>query len=190
MAPPPFPTNLKRPIDLIVVHCSATPSGKALGTPARSAVGVIDDWHRERGFKREEAARNAFNWRLQSVGYHYVIDLGGYVWTGRHLNEVGAHVAVFNAKSIGICLVGGAELVGRFTPPQWDSLRQLVRQLQAGLFRPSLRVVGHRDLSPDTDGDGQVEQREWLKTCPGFDVSAWLKLDMKPLPVNVIEGAP
>ncbi len=35
-------------------------------------------------------------------------------------------------------------------------------------------VCGHRDLSPDLNGDGAISQNEWCKTCPGFDVGTWL----------------
>jgi len=33
---------------------------------------------------------------------------------------------------------------------------------------PDAVIVGHRDLSPDKDGDGIVERHEWLKLCPCF----------------------
>jgi N-acetylmuramoyl-L-alanine amidase len=32
-----------------------------------------------------------------------------------------------------------------------------------------IEIVGHRDLSPDLDGDGIVEPQEWIKQCPCFD---------------------
>ena len=32
------------------------------------------------------------------------------------------------------------------------------------------KVVGHRDLSPDLNGNGEVEPMEWTKQCPCFDV--------------------
>lgn len=34
------------------------------------------------------------------------------------------------------------------------------------------RVVGHRDLSPDVNGNGVVEPEEWVKVCPCFDVAS------------------
>lgn len=37
-------------------------------------------------------------------------------------------------------------------------------------FPAITQVVGHRDLSPDLDGDGTVEPEEWTKACPCFDV--------------------
>lgn len=180
MEPAPLiPPTVQRTIDLIVVHCSATPSGQWLlghapgSADYRTAVAVIDDWHAQRGFHREEKPRQAFNWRLRAIGYHYVIDLDGRVWTGRHLDEIGAHVQGHNATSVGICMVGGAERDARYTQEQWAALQSLVEQLRQRFYKA--RICGHRDLSPDADGDGQVEPREWLKTCPGFDVSAWLK---------------
>jgi len=48
-----------------------------------------------------------------------------------------------------------------------------------------IRICGHRDLSPDADGDGTVEPREWTKTCPGFDVSTWFGAGMTPDPAHV-----
>lgn len=184
-------------IDLIVLHCSATPNGRPIGAGAQTAIDVIDRWHQARGFQRGTAARSAFNWRLAHVGYHWVIDLDGTAWTGRHPSEVGAHVAGFNGNSLGICLVGGAEADARFTPQQWTTLRRLVRE-QCAEHRLAARrplyprrgggVCGHRDLSPDADGDGQVERHEWLKTCPGFDVGLWLERGMEPAPEHLLEA--
>ena len=36
-----------------------------------------------------------------------------------------------------------------------------------------LDVCGHRDLSPDRNGDGIITPNEWVKACPGFDVRPW-----------------
>ena len=40
---------------------------------------------------------------------------------------------------------------------------------------PDATILGHRDLSPDKDGDGVIETSEWVKHCPSFDVKEWLK---------------
>lgn len=200
---------MARKINLIVIHCSATPSGKSInrGEPGKpgslNAPQVIDAWHAARGFHRPLAARQALNSHLPSIGYHFVIDVTGEVWTGRGEDEVGAHAMSYNANSIGICLVGGTEREGRYTPKQWDSLEQVVQMLCAKYAipaRPPLRalqdggtwaiergVCGHRDLSPDKDGDGLVEAFEWLKTCPGFNVSDWLSTAMTPEPKNIFQ---
>ena len=35
---------------------------------------------------------------------------------------------------------------------------------------PITDVLGHRDASPDKNGDGVITKNEWVKTCPCFDV--------------------
>lgn len=191
-----------RHTNLIVLHCSATPSGKRIDQRGKDAAQVINDWHKQRGFRRSPHESAGFNIQLASIGYHYVIDLDGAVLTGRRLREVGAHAAMFNAHSVGICLVGGQERSARYTPAQWAALADLVKKLCRELRIPPFAprrvhkatspgysvvsgVCGHRDLSPDKNGNGLAEPFEWLKTCPGFDVEAWLSNGMRPLPVHV-----
>ncbi len=187
---------MTRPINLLVIHCSATPSGKSIakGTPGKpgflNAAQVINAWHAVRGFKRSSAACQAFNPSLPSIGYHFVIDVDGQIFPGRSLDEVGAHVQGFNANSLGICLVGGVEREGKYTLAQWQALALTTRWLSEKYSLPQKHLrwptgahtgmCGHRDLSPDLNGNGQTESREWLKTCPGFDVEAWLQRGMLP----------
>lgn len=161
-----------RSIDLIVIHCSASPNGRAV------SVGTINDWHRARGFVRKpEWLAKQQAW-LKNIGYHFVITLDGVVVNGRHVDEIGAHVAGFNAHSLGICMVG----TDAFTTRQWDALKRLVSDLR--LKYSGARICGHRDLSPDQNKNGVVEPFEWLKTCPGFDVATWL--DKGPAPKNIL----
>lgn len=58
-----------RKIDKLIIHCSATPEGRAV------SVKDIDKWHREKGYN--------------GIGYHYVIGLNGEVWKGRDINLIG-----------------------------------------------------------------------------------------------------
>jgi N-acetylmuramoyl-L-alanine amidase len=187
-----------RQINLIVIHCSATPSGKPLRTAVESAAEVINRWHKERGFARSPQAVREFNTALPHIGYHYVIDLDGRAINGRSLAEVGAHARDYNAASVGICLIGGAEKTGRYTAAQWITLGELVRgismdhgvplQTPRRLYgkRGSLPqiaggVCGHRDLSVDLNEDGAITEQEWQKTCPGFSVQEWLNRGMVPM---------
>lgn len=170
-----------RPINLIVIHCSASPNGDSLfrgspGTPGfQTPATAINAWHAARGFKRDPKACALTNPDLGSIGYHFLIYRSGVVVTGRAEDEIGAHVTGFNQKSLGVCLVG----TDQFTPEQWATLRDLVQRLQANY--PGSRVVGHRDLSPDQNGNGIVEKFEWLKTCPGFAVADWIAGGMAPV---------
>lgn len=184
---------MPRTINLIVVHCSATANGDSLfagvaGQPGfTTAADRINEMHKQRGFKRQPAAAARFNPKLQSIGYHFVIACNGAIFTGRSLDEVGAHVAGHNANSVGICLTG----TSAFTAEQFHSLESLLRQLSTSLHVPlqapvrvrqtngqgttlANGVCGHRDLSPDLNGDGRITSNEWIKTCPGFDVAGYL----------------
>lgn len=141
-----------RPINLIVIHCSATRITRSY---------TVDDCrrdHRNRGFA--------------DIGYHYYITRDGVVHAGRPLYTEGAHAVGYNRYSIGICYEGGLDAQGEpadtRTPEQRTVLRLLVQQLKRKF--PAARVCGHRDLSPDTNGNGVVEPHEWLKQCPCFDV--------------------
>lgn len=144
-----------RDIKHIVIHCSASANGDATVDRAR-----IDEWHKAKG------------WR--GIGYHYVVELDGRLAVGRPEEAIGAHVAGQNASSIGICMVG----TDRFSRAQWETLKELVHELV--LRYPAAEVLGHRDFSPDQDGDGVIEPWEWFKTCPGFDVRAWIAAAMDP----------
>ncbi len=153
-----------RSVDLIVLHCSATPNGR------RTTVEDVDGWHVERGFKRASDWRAYFNPKLRAVGYHFVIRPNGALDTGRHLDEIGAHVRGHNASSVGICMAG----TDRFTLVQWAQLRSTVTALLKRY--PAVRVCGHRDLDPH-------------KTCPGFDVAAWFAAGMAAPSDHVLEPA-
>lgn len=169
-------TPAARVVTLIVIHCAATPNGRL------TFADDVNRWHRERGFARAPEWRKRQNQGLDAIGYHFFIGLNGALWTGRHLDEVGAHVVGANSQSIGICMAG----MDAYMPAQWEQLALTVRALQARY--PRARVCGHRDLSPDLNGDGLVQPWEWTKTCPGFDVAGWLARDMSPEPKHVLRG--
>lgn len=149
-------------IDAIVIHCSATRAGQDV----RAAD--IDKWHKERGFAM--------------IGYNYVIDLDGTVEVGRPLSRDGAHCNTagvsglsYNKHSIGICYVGGLDRDGNpadtRTPEQKLSMQNLVCKLMDE-YPDIVEVIGHRDASPDKNGNGVIERNEWIKQCPCFDVRA------------------
>ena len=95
----------------------------------------------------------------------------------RPIERIGAHVKGFNACSIGICYEGGLDCHGRpadtRTPEQRATLHLLVHQLLETF--PGSRVCGHRDLSPDRNGNGEIEPEEWIKQCPCFEVAKEFK---------------
>jgi hypothetical protein len=165
-----------RRIDMIVIHCSATPNGKHF------TAEQIDDWHAARNFKRDpELAKHS---NLKHVGYHLINYISGVAVRGRLDRETGAHAAGYNSRSISICMIG----TDRFSVEQWQLLHRRVDLLR-DRFPNIKRIVGHRDLSVDLNEDGVITSDEWCKTCPGFDVATWLANDMQPLPEWVYERA-
>ena len=141
-----------RRIDLIVIHCSATREDHPF------TEHDLDTAHRLRGF--------------DGIGYHFYVRRNGDIKSTRAVERVGAHVRGYNAHSIGICYEGGLDSHGlaKDTRTEWQrhSLRVLVRALK--MDYPEARVVGHRDLSPDVNGNREVEPMEWTKECPCFEV--------------------
>ena len=128
-----------RKIEKIIIHCTATPAGRDV------TVEQVTQWHKARGFR--------------TIGYHYLIGLDGVVHKGRPIEEVGAHCLGQNARSVGVCYVGGIDAdtlrpLDTRTPAQRASLRRLVAELQARF--PGATVHGHREFA--------------AKACPCFDV--------------------
>ena len=149
-----------RRIEGIVIHCSATQDGKEVSREQ------IEREHKARGFR--------------TIGYHYLIEPSGLIFVGRTEGEIGSHVSGHNAFTIGVCMIG----TKRFTPKAWDALKKLCNELLAKY--KDAYVKGHRDFSPDLDGDGQIEPKEWIKLCPNFDVASWKENGMTPLKENVL----
>lgn len=120
-----------RPINKIIIHCSASPEGRA------DTIKEIDAWHRARGFK--------------SIGYHYVIYLDGSLHLGRAVEKQGAHCTGQNKNSIGICYIGGLAKDGKTskdtrTDAQKETLRSLVAELKSQY--PNATVHGHNEFAP------------------------------------------
>lgn len=145
----------KRRIDLLVIHCSATPRGRRYFPPQ-----LIKD-HQRRGFS--------------TAGYHYYITREGDLFAMRPVSMVGAHAKGYNRYSIGICYEGGLDEEMRPCDTRTAEQRQMLTQLIYELKRlyPNVMVVGHRDLSPDRNGDGQVTSEEWIKVCPCFEAKVY-----------------
>lgn len=152
-------------IKFITVHCSATPGSRDIGAKEITAM------HLQRGFR--------------TIGYHYVIRRDGTVEAGRPENQQGAHVEGHNPNNLGICLVGGVNQAMKsecnYTDAQFAALAELVKKLQAKHNVPDNAIKGHRDWFGDTNGDGKIDSRDWLKDCPCFDVRTWFKgINVKP----------
>jgi N-acetylmuramoyl-L-alanine amidase len=142
-----------RIVDLIVIHCSASREDKDY-----TFEQCIKD-HAARGFK--------------GCGYHRFIRKDGTVHIGRNFDYGGAHVQGYNAKSIGICYEGGCDkkMKGKDTrtDAQKEAIIKVIKEAIEYGQGNIKRICGHRDLSPDANGNGIVEPTEWVKICPSFN---------------------
>lgn len=152
----------------IIIHCSATQEDMDFTEKQ------INESHVARGFEK---------W-----GYHYYIRKDGRVVPMRAENEIGAHdnwmvpgeKISYNRCSIGICYEGGLDKNGKAKDTRTEAQKASMASLVQDICKRHqiLDVVGHRDTSPDKDGNGVVDRYEWLKECPCFNVKedfrAWL----------------
>jgi len=136
-----------REIKYIVIHCTA---GKA----QQKTSDIINYWKLKLGWK--------------SYGYHWIVGEDG---TKERLTEDYAPtngVKGYNQNSIHLCYKGGWDGTDTRTDAQKKSLLELVKDYKRQY--PNALIVGHRDLSPDLNGDGKITPNEWVKLCPCFDV--------------------
>lgn len=143
-------------IDGITVHCSAG----------------YGDLASMRRFWR------SLGWR--SDGYHLLVDLNGNIIEVTPFNLPSNGVAGYNAKYIHICYIGGVEKTNKNkaldsrTPAQKAGLKEAINRAirwvdQNGGNVAKLKIKGHRDFSPDKNGDGVIASWERIKECPSFD---------------------
>lgn len=137
----------RRKINFLVVHCSDSDN------PKHDNIATIRQWHTERGFIGPDGVKGTHD----DVGYHYFITKDGSVHSGRHEDQVGAHVAGYNRGSIGVCL-SGRKL---FTDAQFHSLEKVLKELCKKYDLEKKDILEHNDLDKG-------------KTCPNFDLHSLL----------------
>jgi N-acetylmuramoyl-L-alanine amidase len=143
----------------LIIHCTATPEGRAV-YPAD-----IRDWH------TKPVAEGGRGWK--QVGYSDMIMLDGMIMNLVQYNdddkvdpwEITNGVAGINGLSRHVVYVGGMDKKNKLakdtrTAKQKETMRNYVRGLIAQY--PSLLVAGHC-------------QFDTKKACPSFDVPEWLK---------------
>lgn len=114
-------------------------------------------------------------------GYHYVISPDGTITQLLDEILVSNGVKGYNSVSINVAFIGGIDSNGKAvdnrTEAQKASLLSLLRHLHKKY--PSAVIQGHRDFSPDTNGNGVVDSWERIKECPCFDAKVEYK-DLQP----------
>lgn len=139
-----------RKIERIFVHCTAS-----------KQTATVDDIKRE--FKNK-------GWK--NPGYHYLIDSNGEIHQLLDEEGISNGVQGYNQTSINVAYIGGIDEKGKGidnrTDEQKKSLKSLISKLKEKY--PNAEVLGHRDISPDKNGNGIVDPWERIKECPCFNV--------------------
>lgn len=156
---PKLVQELDRYVHTIVYHCTATKEG------VKVSPQTIETWHKNR--KRP----------FSEIGYNLGINLDGTLVLGRDWNKIPAHVGGNNSNTLGIYYVGGLDKKGKpkdtRTPKQIETMLGLSEVLYDSFLILKEKIIefkGHRDYSPDLNGNGIIESFEWTKSCPCFDV--------------------
>lgn len=159
-----------RKIKRIVLHCTS-------GWNTQSTQSIKDGW-----FKPVKEGGNGW----KTVGYHYLISNDGSYENLLDISKISNGVSGYNSDSIHICYKGGlvstskdknGKTIYKYgdtrTKEQKEAFLTVIKLVLEELKKhqdiDDITIVGHRDLSPDLNGNGKIESREWVKVCPTFD---------------------
>ena len=138
-----------RTIERIFVHCTAGSQKQTI--------------------KDLKAEFNAKGWKHS--GYHYAVLPSGRIEQMLPEEEVSNGVQGYNSTSINVAYIGGIDGNGKAvdnrTEEQKKSLVSLLKSLRERY--PKAKIMGHRDISPDKNGNGIIDPWERIKECPCFD---------------------
>ena len=145
-----------RPVSNIVIHCTA-------GNQKQTVADILAYW------------KSAHPTWAGRPGYHQLITADGLPHRLAKDEQVTYGVANHNQHSIHICYTGGIDARGKAVDNRTAAQKKTMQGLVHGYLAkyPTAKVVGHRDFSPDLDGDGVIEPFEFIKMCPCFDAKAW-----------------
>lgn len=147
-----------RTITRIFVHCTGSPQATT------TVSSLFAEFHRK-------------GW--SKPGYHYVVFPNGVIRQLLSESQVANGVKGYNRHSIHIAYVGGVDgnlrTLDNRTEAQRKTLLRVLRALRKAY--PNAQILGHRDISPDTNHNGIVDPWERIKDCPCFDA----KLEYKDI---------
>lgn len=157
-------------------------------------------WHCTAGFAGVTAIerfwREDLKWKHK--GYATITELDGTIWWLKDNSAVNGYtkeytdacwnfttngVSGYNSQCIHHSLIGGVEKVGNIwvakdtrTPEQIEAMHYICQKGIEYLTSQGVDVTkdfgtyGHREFSPDQNGDGVVSSWERIKECPSFPV--------------------
>lgn len=134
-----------RQIDYLVIHCTAA-------SAQQKTSDIINYW------------KTVLGWR--NNGYHVLIDADGTVTRLTPDDKPANGVKGYNHNSIHISYKGGENGKDTRTILQKEAILKLLKGYKK--VYPNAKILGHRDLSPDLNGDGVITSNEFVKLCPCF----------------------
>lgn len=140
-----------RKIEYIAVHCTA-------GKQSATVADVL------RAFR-------AKGWKYP--GYHWLVTADGRATQLLDEAYLSNGVQGWNQVLVNLAYTGGIGADGKPADTRTDAQKVTLRRLIGELRKkyPSSAVRGHRDFSPDRNGNGTIEPWEWIKACPCFDAA-------------------
>lgn len=138
-----------RKIEYIAVHCTAGSQNQTVGD-------LLSEFRRK-------------GWK--NPGYHYIISPDGKITQLLDDSKVSNGVKGFNGVTVNVAYIGGIDANGKATDNRTDAQKKALLQLLGMLKKkyPDAVIQGHRDFSPDVNGNGVVDTWERIKQCPCFD---------------------
>jgi hypothetical protein len=119
--------------------------------------------------------RDVLEWKTP-IGYHYIVPPDGKTQVLANLDVIVNGIYGYNRKGVHLSYIGGRGGVDDRTPQQKSEMERIVKNLLKPMYLgPNMVIRGHRDMSPDRDGNGIITPDEFLKQCPSFSVSDWLR---------------
>ncbi|WP_143960234.1 N-acetylmuramoyl-L-alanine amidase [Litoribacter populi] len=148
-----------RQIDNIFIHCTA----------GFGDVAAIRRWWRT-------PKPQGPGWK--NDGYHFFIYTDGTIEPLMPIDRVSNGVQGFNSNSIHIAYQGGVDrknvnkAVDTRTDEQKASILYVINEVMEVLKKHQsiehIKIAGHRDASPDKNGNGVIDPWERIKDCPSF----------------------
>lgn len=148
---------LMRKINRIVIHCSASNQNLTAADIVAYHLRPVNKGGR--GWKRP--------------GYHFIVSADGEVTQSVGIENISNGAKGYNSDSIHVCYIGGIDSFGRATDNRTSIQKRAMLELLIKLHHqfPTAKIVGHRDLSKDLNGNGKIDVWERIKACPCFDAT-------------------
>nr|QBC16601.1 peptidoglycan recognition protein LBi [Sitophilus zeamais] len=149
--PPTGVENLTLPVPYVVIHHSYIPAACSTKEECINDMQWMQNYHQQNN-----------SWC--DIGYNFAVGGDNRIYVGRGWTAVGAHAPRYNARSIGIVLIGDwTEIL----PPESQMLaaKQLINMgIRDGYISENYKLIGHRQVR-ETECPGEALYKE-IQTWP------------------------